>query len=161
MYPRDHNPPHFHVVGLDGRDALVRLGTLDVLNGTVDRRAMREAVEWAQANPAYHEESGITSPTVDIYDPLTVRRQVRIVRADMIATPVLRVLFDDGVERIVDFSEIVASSKWFRMLSVPTTFETVEVVNNGRALQWVTGVDYCADALRILADEQLAAGAAG
>ena len=62
-----------------------------------------------------------------------------------------------GVVREVDFSGIVARSKWFRMLSIPTTFETVEVVNNGRALQWITGVDYCADALRILADEQLAA----
>jgi hypothetical protein len=30
-------------------------------------------------------------------------------------------------------------------------------VNNGRALQWVTGADFCADALRIMADEQLAA----
>ena len=99
----------------------------------------------------------MTSATVDIYDPLTAKELVRIVRADMVSTPVLRVLFDDGVERLVDFSDIVATSKWFRMLSVPTTFETVEVINNGRALQWVTGVDYCADALRILADEQFAA----
>jgi hypothetical protein len=30
-------------------------------------------------------------------------------------------------------------------------------VNNGRALQWITGADFCADALRIMADEQLAA----
>ncbi len=96
----------------------------------------------------------MTSATADIYDPLTTKKLVRIVRADMVSTPVLRVLFDDGAERVVDFSEIVATSKWFRMLSVPTTFETVEVINNGRALQWITGVDFCADALRIMADEQ-------
>ena len=99
----------------------------------------------------------MTTRTVEIYDPLTAKVQTRIVRADVVDTPVLRVLFDDGAVRDVDFSDVVAKSKWFRMLSVPTTFETVEIVNNGRALQWVTGVDYCADALRIMADEQLAA----
>lgn len=56
MYANDHNPPHFHVVGLDGRDALVRLGTLSVLNGEVNRRALREAVEWATQNPDFLQE---------------------------------------------------------------------------------------------------------
>jgi hypothetical protein len=99
----------------------------------------------------------MNSSTVEIYDPLTAEAQVRVVRVDILSTPVLRVLFDDGVERDVDFSDFVARSKWFRMLSIPTTFETVEVINNGRALQWITGTDYCVDALRILADQQLAA----
>ena len=56
MYPSDHNPPHFHVIGLDGRDVLVRLGALTVLNGEVDRRALKEAVEWARNNPTFLEE---------------------------------------------------------------------------------------------------------
>lgn len=97
------------------------------------------------------------SKTAEIYDPLTAAHLIRIVRVEVISTPVLRVSFDDGAVRDVDFSEAVARSKWFHTLAVPTTFETVEVVNNGRALQWITGTDYCADALRILADEQLAA----
>ncbi len=99
----------------------------------------------------------MTSKTVEIYDPLTAKVQTRIVRVDVLSTPVLRVLFDDGVVRDINFLDVVAKSKWFRMLSVPTTFETVEVINNGRALQWITGADYCADALRIMADEQYAA----
>ena len=99
----------------------------------------------------------MTSRTAEIYDPLTAKVQTRIVRADVVTTPLLRVVFDDGTAREVDFSDVIATSKWFRMLSVPTTFETVEIVNNGRALQWVTGADFCADALRIMADEQLAA----
>jgi Domain of unknown function (DUF4160) len=56
MYANDHNPPHFHVLGLDGRDAIVRLGSLTVLNGDVDRRALKEALEWASQNPAYLED---------------------------------------------------------------------------------------------------------
>jgi hypothetical protein len=99
----------------------------------------------------------MTSKVAEIYNPLTAKRQIRIVRVDVVSTPVLQVTFDDGVVREVDFSPVVARSKWFHTLAVPTTFEDVDVVNNGRALQWVTGADFCADALRIMADEQLAA----
>ena len=94
----------------------------------------------------------ITAST--IYDPLATPVFLRILRADVIGQPKLRVTFDDGVVRDVDFSGVIAKSKWFHALSVPTTFEDLEVIHNGRALQWVTGADYCADALRILADEQ-------
>ncbi|OYX25882.1 MAG: hypothetical protein B7Z10_04865 [Rhodobacterales bacterium 32-66-7] len=97
----------------------------------------------------------MTSRVDEIYDPAQHRNFIHILRVDVVQTPVIKVLFDDGVERNVDFSPLIARSKWFRNLDVPTTFETVEVINNGRALQWVTGVDYCADALRIMADEQL------
>ena len=97
------------------------------------------------------------SKVVEIYDPLASKAFLRIVRADVVRTPVLRVLFDDGVEREVDFSPVIARSRWFKTLDLPTTFETVDVIHNGRGLQWITGADYCADALRILADEQLAA----
>ena len=90
----------------------------------------------------------------EIYAPLTAKDQMRIVRVDVVRTPVLHVLFDDGVERDVDFSQVIARSRWFKTRDLSTTFETVDVINNGRALQWVTGVDYCADALRIMADEQ-------
>lgn len=49
MYYNDHNPPYFHVVTKDG-EAQVRLSTLDVMEGAVDRRALREAREWASTN---------------------------------------------------------------------------------------------------------------
>ena len=46
---RDHNPPHFHVIGPDFH-ALVRIETMEVIAGTVPRRALAEAVEWARAH---------------------------------------------------------------------------------------------------------------
>jgi hypothetical protein len=49
MYFRDHNPPHFHVDTPDS-GAIVAIRTLEVLDGKVDRRALREAKEWAEAN---------------------------------------------------------------------------------------------------------------
>jgi hypothetical protein len=99
----------------------------------------------------------MTSRTVEIYDPLGAAQAIRISRIEVLTTPILRVTFDDGAVRDVDFSETITRSRWFHTLAVPTTFDSVEVVNDGRALQWITGADYCADALRILGDTQLAA----
>ena len=98
----------------------------------------------------------MTTTRVEIYDPFSAAEQVRIVSIDASRTPVLKVEFSDGARREVDFSDLVARSKWFRTLGIQTTFEDVEIIHGGRALQWVTGTDYCADALRILGDRQLA-----
>lgn len=57
MYFEDHNPPHFHVRDSDGREAEIRLGTLEVLKGRIDRRAVSEALEWARGNEKFLEET--------------------------------------------------------------------------------------------------------
>ena len=57
MYANDHNPPHFHVLGQDGREAEVLLRDLSVKKGAVDRRALREAIDWAGKNRALLQES--------------------------------------------------------------------------------------------------------
>lgn len=49
MYADDHVPPHFHVVTPD-REALVGIATLEVLQGSIDRRSLDVALEWARAN---------------------------------------------------------------------------------------------------------------
>lgn len=97
----------------------------------------------------------MTSLTAEIYDPFASDVMLRIESVEVLETPRLRVCFDDGVTRVVDFTSAIKTSRWFATLSVPTTFETVEVINNGRGLQWITGADYCVDALRILGDKQL------
>ncbi|MBI2307127.1 MAG: DUF4160 domain-containing protein [Rhodocyclales bacterium] len=47
LYPKDHLPPHFHVVASDGREWLVRIEDGEILEGPRDVRAIREALEWA------------------------------------------------------------------------------------------------------------------
>ncbi len=96
----------------------------------------------------------MSSAAAEVYDPLRAATPLRIVRAEPVRTPVLRVTFDDGVTREVDLSETVARSRWFHTLAEPATFADMEIIHGGRALQWVSGADYCADALRILADRQ-------
>ena len=49
MYFADHNPPHFHVVTPDA-EAQVAIASLDLMEGSVDRRALREARDWAEQN---------------------------------------------------------------------------------------------------------------
>lgn len=46
MRSRDHNPPHFHMIGPDFH-ALVDIQTLQVIEGTYERKALAEAVTWA------------------------------------------------------------------------------------------------------------------
>jgi hypothetical protein len=47
MYWNDHAPPHFHA--LYGEfEALVSIQTLEVMEGTLPRRALSLVLEWAQ-----------------------------------------------------------------------------------------------------------------
>jgi len=98
--------------------------------------------------------------TSDIYDPLTADRQVRIVEVSCPMHPVLRVRFDDGAMRDVDFTDLLAKRGPFTPLTFREAFRDVAVIDDGRALQWINGVDFCADALRLKADEQDATGSA-
>jgi len=51
MYWNDHAPPHFHA--LYGEfEALVSIQTLDVMEGTLPRRALSLVLEWAQEHRA-------------------------------------------------------------------------------------------------------------
>ena len=47
--PRDHLPPHFHVVMADGRNCLVEIETLAIV-GAIRADEIAPALEWAQAH---------------------------------------------------------------------------------------------------------------
>ena len=49
LYPGDHHPPHFHIVGPDF-EILVRLSDFVVLEGIARRNQIEEAMAWARAN---------------------------------------------------------------------------------------------------------------
>lgn len=49
MYYDEHPPPHFHVSYQDA-DASVRIDTLELVRGTLPRRAMVLVAEWALAH---------------------------------------------------------------------------------------------------------------
>lgn len=48
MYASDHAPPHFHIVNRGRRATVsVSMGGLDHIAGSVSRRDLRIAMEWA------------------------------------------------------------------------------------------------------------------
>jgi len=50
IYAGDHSPPHFHILANDGREALVAIVTMHLLEGSLERSTKAEALEWAQNN---------------------------------------------------------------------------------------------------------------
>jgi hypothetical protein len=46
MYYEDHLPPHFHAL-YAGNRAAIRIDTLEVIRGSLPRRALSLVVEWA------------------------------------------------------------------------------------------------------------------
>lgn len=46
IYAGDHAPPHFKIYG-PGTNANVAIETLEIIAGKADRKAVREALEWA------------------------------------------------------------------------------------------------------------------
>ena len=50
MYWKDHGVPHFHVVDREEKESKVALDGLTVLKPGANRRAMKEALEWASEN---------------------------------------------------------------------------------------------------------------
>lgn len=51
VFGREHGIPHFHVWTTDGA-AVVAIGTLAVLSGSVDAGILAEAREWAKSHSA-------------------------------------------------------------------------------------------------------------
>lgn len=47
MYPRDHAPPHFHLIGPDTA-VLVDLRDLRVIEGAYRRKDLKLAIAWAE-----------------------------------------------------------------------------------------------------------------
>jgi hypothetical protein len=47
MYWSDHNPPHFHALYAE-HEALIDIQTLEVLRGSLPKRALAMVLEWTQ-----------------------------------------------------------------------------------------------------------------
>jgi hypothetical protein len=78
----------------------------------------------------------------------------RIISADPIRYPVLRITFDDGYAGDYDLGTLIASGPLFEKLKDPEFFKNVAVAEDGRGFGWdldVLGreIDFCPDATRI------------
>jgi hypothetical protein len=67
----------------------------------------------------------------------------------------LNVVWADGEKSRVDLTGLIHRSRHFRaFLDDPAGFRRVGVTEWGSGIEWENGLDYSADTLRIVADEQ-------
>jgi len=67
----------------------------------------------------------------------------------------VNVTWADGTKDRVDLTGLIHRSRHFQVfLDRPTTFRKVRVVRFGAGIEWENGLDYGADTLKMMADEQ-------
>ena len=72
MFFRDHNPPHFHAE-YQGEEALFDIHTLEILEGSLPKRARLLTIEWAiehRAELLINWEKSVKPESLDKIEPL-------------------------------------------------------------------------------------------
>lgn len=89
-----------------------------------------------------------------------VKDILRITVAEPVMQGVLRLVWNDGYEGIVDLRGIIARGKIFEPIRDPDYFRQVRVERYGHHIYWgddeFTQIDFGCDRLRELAEEQAA-----
>lgn len=87
-----------------------------------------------------------------------MKKLPRIASAEPVIHGVLKIVFLDGYEAIVDLRPVIAKGRAFSWLQKPENFAGVKVDDYGHSLSWVTSegrdIDFSADGLRRDAERQ-------
>jgi hypothetical protein len=85
---------------------------------------------------------------------------LRIIAAEAVLPGVLKVIWNDGYEGIVDLRGLIADGELFAHLRDPENFKNVRVESYGHSIYWGEErdeeVDFGCDRLREMAEEQAA-----
>jgi hypothetical protein len=89
-----------------------------------------------------------------------MKKLPRIVSAEPVIHGVLKIVWSDGYEGVVDLRPTIARGKIFTYLKKPANFRKVKVSEYGHSIEWVNErgeeVDFGCDRLREIAEEQAA-----
>jgi hypothetical protein len=97
---------------------------------------------------SYVKEKARENPMSDI---------LRIVSAEAVLPGVLKLVWNDGYEGIVDLRGTIADGEIFESIRDPENFKKVRVADYGHHIYWGDendGVDFGCDSLRETAEEQ-------
>ena len=87
-----------------------------------------------------------------------MKKLPRIVSADPVIHGVLKIVWNDGYEGVVDLRPTIARGKIFTYLRKPKNFQKVKVSDYGHSIEWINEkgeeIDFGADALREKAESQ-------
>ena len=73
---------------------------------------------------------------------------VKIIELDVLESYRLHLVFDDGVEKMIDGSQFIGNNPFTKPLSNPEYFRQVKIYENGRGIYWPNAYDICPDNLR-------------
>jgi hypothetical protein len=94
-----------------------------------------------------------------------VKDILRVIAAEPVIHGVLKLVWNDGYEGIVDLRGIISSGRIFEPIRDPDYFRQVRVERFGHYIYWgddeFTQIDFGCDRLREVAEEQAALVAAG
>jgi len=87
-----------------------------------------------------------------------MKKLPRIVLAEPIIHGVLKIVWTDGYEGVVDLRPTIARGKIFTYLQKPKNFAKVRVSEYGHSIEWINDkreeIDFGSDALRAKAENQ-------
>lgn len=82
----------------------------------------------------------------------------RIVSAEPVIHGVLKIVWNDGYEGVVDLRPTIARGRIFTYLQKPKNFQKVQVSEYGHSIEWINEkgeeIDFGADTLRLKAENQ-------
>ena len=73
---------------------------------------------------------------------------VKIIQLQVLEPYRLRLVFDDGIEKIIDGMQFIGDDPFTKPLSDPEYFRQVKIYDNGRGIYWPNEYDICPDNLR-------------
>jgi len=87
-----------------------------------------------------------------------VKRLPRIVSAEPVIHGVLKLVWTDGYEGVVDLRPTIARGRIFTFLQKASNFEKVRVSEYGHSIEWINDegeeIDFGADTLRAKSENQ-------
>jgi hypothetical protein len=143
-YADDHAPPHFHVVTPDD-EALIRIDGFEAIAGSIRRRDLAIALEWASANADRLKPNGTASMKNDA-DRIAVGAPLpRIAGAVPLDGRKIKVLWKSGRTSVVDLAPALASRKVYIPLRTnDDLFRTLRVGEYGNAIEWDGDIGFSA-----------------
>ena len=87
-----------------------------------------------------------------------VKKLPRIVSAEPVIHGVLKIVWTDGYEGVVDLRPTIARGKIFNYLRNPGNFQKLRVSEYGHSIEWINDegeqIDFGADTLRLKSENQ-------
>lgn len=154
MFWKEHGPPHFHAVYAE-YEALIEIRTLEVLQGSLPRRALAMVLEWAADHRGELMEKGAMRTDGDAAEDratgvMPVPRSASPWRvAEIQALPGYRlsVRFNDGTSGTVDMARFISleCAGVFSALKDATLFARASIVLG--VVTWPGGLDLAPDTM--------------